>query len=75
MCIGHRDKLRRQEYIDRSLQYLVMASGSADPKKLPKMEVWWPIGGEARKNIKVPSRAKLMHYDAIFRSLGKNKNG
>lgn len=45
MCIGHNDKLRRLEYVDRSLEYAIVR-GWANPKELPKIQAYWPIIGE-----------------------------
>jgi len=74
LCVGHRNKEIRREYLDRELNYNIVR-GWADPKTLPSKEKFWSIGGEPVKTIKMPSRAKLLKYDAAFRSLGKKKDG
>lgn len=50
-------------------------SSFGDPKKMPKsMQAWWPIEGDVVTKIKIPSKAKLLKYEQLFKQLGK-KNG
>jgi len=73
MCVGQKEKLKREEYFQRELNYNIIC-GWAD--KPPKKNIWWPIEGEHNvKKLKLPSKKQLEHFDAIFRSLGKKKHG
>lgn len=79
MCIGHKNRLKREEYKDRSLQYAIV-SGYADPKKLPKIEVYWPIEGEPKpKPIRLTKRKiqSLTNFHNYLKSYGwrKKQNG
>jgi len=74
LCVGHRNKTIKAEYLQREVNYNIIM-GWADQKKMPKKHIWWPIAGEPIKKIKLPSKAKLLAYDAMFRNLGRNKNG
>jgi len=71
LCIGHKNKLKRQEYRDRALQYAIV-SGYADPKHLPKIEVYWPIEGEPKRKIRIPSKERIMELNKLFKNFGKN---
>jgi len=54
-----------------------MASNSSNPKKLPKMQTWWPIGGEPKqKTIKLTKAkiAQLQNFHSYIKSYGwRNK--
>ena len=75
LCIGHKEKLIRKEYLDRSLQYAIVR-GYADPKKLPKISDWWQIDGEPKpKPIKLTKAkvAKLKEFHDYLKSYGWRK--
>jgi hypothetical protein len=72
-CIGYERKRKKEEALERSLQYSIV-KGWADPKTLPGIHAWWPIQGEVIPTVKAPSKAKLLKIENLFRNIGI-KNG
>lgn len=70
LCVGYKDKERKEEFFMRRLNYDVVR-GWADPKSLPSIYQFWPIDGEPMPKIRKISKRKLMKLDAMFRNLGK----
>lgn len=74
MCVGHKDKILREDYFNRDLLYNIV-KGWADPKKFAHItkERFWQLDGDDISQATMPTPEELEVYDQRFRSLGKKK--
>ena len=73
LCVGHKNKLLRQDTFNRDLLYNTI-KGWADPKKFTyTKERFWPLEGDSLSLITMPTPEEIAVYDERFRSLGSKK--
>lgn len=73
LCVGHKDKILREDTFNRDLLYNII-KGWADPKKFNiTKERFWQLEGDDVSLVTMPTPEELEVYDQRFRSLGNKK--
>lgn len=67
ICIGHKNKILNELRLHRQLAYFTAVS-SMDPKKIPSIEKFMPLDGDAPAYTP-PSIDKLREWDKKYRSI------
>lgn len=73
LCVGHHDKLLREDSFNRDLLYYTI-KGWADPKKFKvSKEKFWPLVKKDIEIQEVPTWDQMLEIDKEFRQLGGKK--